>query len=189
MEQLGAYILTFVENGGLFAPILFIGFHLLRPLLFIPVIFICVSGGILFGTLAGTIYSLIGITLSSLLFYYIVPVAPNTFKKLIHLRKRLMNDLELTPYQIAFLRLIPFIHFHLLSLCLLEMSTNFKEYAKFSIFSNIPIAFVYTMVGQWVSTLSVTYMLLCLMMFGLFIIHFRRKENIVKWREFFQTVG
>ncbi len=81
MEQLGAYILTFVENGGLFAPILFIGFHLLRPLLFIPVIFICVSGGILFGTLAGTIYSLIGITLSSLLFYYIVPVAPNTFKK------------------------------------------------------------------------------------------------------------
>ncbi len=32
MELLGNYLLAFIETGGLFAPVLFISFHLLRPL-------------------------------------------------------------------------------------------------------------------------------------------------------------
>src|SRR5690625_6914111 len=69
MEHIGNYFIVFVEAGGLFAPLLFISFHLLRPLLFIPVIFICITGGVLFGAVAGSLYSVIGITLSSILFY------------------------------------------------------------------------------------------------------------------------
>src|SRR5690625_5676926 len=59
MEQVGNYLMTYIELGGLFAPVLFISFHLLRPLFFLPVVFICISGGVLFGTVAGAIYSLI----------------------------------------------------------------------------------------------------------------------------------
>ncbi|WP_335338781.1 hypothetical protein [Lentibacillus amyloliquefaciens] len=91
MEQFGTYIMVFIETGGLLAPILFISFHLLRPLFFLPVAFICISGGILFGTVAGTLYSLIGITLSSIIFYAIIRWMPRTFKKLVNLKRKLMG--------------------------------------------------------------------------------------------------
>src|SRR5699024_3459069 len=68
MEQVGNYLMTYIELGGLFAPVLFISFHLIRPLFFLPVVFICISGGVLFGTVAGRIYSLICISLSSVAF-------------------------------------------------------------------------------------------------------------------------
>ena len=115
MELLGSYIFTFVENGGLLAPILFISFHLLRPLFFLPVVFICISGGMLFGALAGMIFSIIGITLSSLLFYIVLQRTPKTFHKLTNVRKRLFGKkMELTASQISMLRLVPFIHFYFL---------------------------------------------------------------------------
>src|SRR5699024_11265573 len=88
MELAGHYIMVFIETGGLLAPILFISFHLLRPLFFLPVVFICVSGGVLFGTVAGTLYSVIGITLSSLIFYAIIRWLPNTFAKLVNLKQK-----------------------------------------------------------------------------------------------------
>ncbi|MDY0396942.1 hypothetical protein RWE15_24935 [Virgibacillus halophilus] len=34
MEHLGTNIMTIIEHGGILAPVLFIGFHLLRPLFF-----------------------------------------------------------------------------------------------------------------------------------------------------------
>ncbi|MFC0301913.1 TVP38/TMEM64 family protein [Virgibacillus soli] len=187
MEQAGQYVMVFIETAGLFAPLIFISFHLLRPLFFVPVVFICVSGGILFGAFAGTLYSLIGITLSSIVFYLIVQWAPKTLQRFVNLRKRLLKNTEFTTTQIAVLRLIPFIHFHLLSLCLLELSRNFKDYAKASIVSNIPIAFVYTTLGQWISTLSPLFVLIILLLFIPLIYVLRRKEIIIKWQDFFQT--
>ncbi|MDY0408631.1 TVP38/TMEM64 family protein [Paracerasibacillus soli] len=184
MEQAGQYVMVFIETAGLFAPLIFISFHLLRPLFFVPVVFICVSGGILFGAFAGTLYSLIGITLSSIVFYLIVQWAPKTLQRFVNLRKRLLKNTEFTTTQIAVLRLIPFIHFHLLSLCLLELSRNFKDYAKASIVSNIPIAFVYTTLGQWISTLSPLFVLIILLLFIPLIYVLRRKEIIIKWQDF-----
>src|SRR5690625_5771424 len=89
MELVGHYLMAIVETGGLFAPLLFITFHLLRPLVFLPVIFICISGGILFGAVAGTIYSVIGITLSSIIFYGMIHWMPNTFQKLVKIKEKL----------------------------------------------------------------------------------------------------
>lgn len=68
MEYVGNYLLVIIEMGGVLSPLLFIILHLIRPMLFLPVVFICISGGILFGPIAGSIYSIIGITMASLLF-------------------------------------------------------------------------------------------------------------------------
>lgn len=188
MELFGNYLWAFIETGGLFAPILFISFHLLRPLFFIPVVFICISGGILFGAVAGTLYSVIGITLSSVMFYGFIQRMPKTFKRLVNLKKKLVGrDSEFTTPQITLLRLVPFIHFHLLSLCLIEITTGFKEYAKSSLVSNIPLAFVYTSVGQWISSLSPLYILAFLVVLLPLIYILRRKEIIIKWKDFFQV--
>lgn len=188
MEVFGNYIMTFIGMGGILAPILFISFHLLRPLFFLPVVFICISGGVLFGPVAGTVYSIIGITLSSFIFYMMISWAPKSFKKLLGIKKKLIGkDAELTTSQIALLRLVPFIHFHLLSLCLIEISASFKEYAKSSLLSNVPLAFVYTSIGGWVSNLTPLHIFVFLMLLLPFIYLLRRKEIIIKWQDFFQV--
>ncbi|MDC3415725.1 TVP38/TMEM64 family protein [Aquibacillus salsiterrae] len=187
MEYLSGYLLAIIETGGLFAPLLFIGFHLLRPLFFLPVVFICITGGVLFGTVLGTFYSIVGITLSSLLFYRMVQWAPKTFNKLVAIKQKLIGkNTSLTTSQVALLRLVPFIHFHLLSLCILEVSSNFKGYMKSSFFSNIPLAVVYTSIGRSLSNLSPITAISILLGLLPLIYLLRRKEIIIKWEDFFQ---
>ena len=186
MEALGANLLTYVELSGLFAPILFICFHLLRPLFFIHVVFICVSGGVFFGPIAGSLYSLIGITLSSILFYGVYRKMPNTMNRFFRLKQKIFGEYhELTKSQIILLRLVPFIHFHLLSLCLIEISTGFKDYTKSSLLTNIPLAFVYTSIGGSISNLSPYTITGLLFLLLLFLYILRRKEIIIKWQDFF----
>ncbi|HLR41043.1 MAG TPA: VTT domain-containing protein [Virgibacillus sp.] len=188
MEQVGNYLMTYIELGGLFAPVLFISFHLIRPLFFLPVVFICISGGVLFGTVAGTIYSLIGITLSSVAFYGIIHWMPKTLEKLLHLKQKLIGQQSsFTTPQIAVLRLVPFIHFHLLSVCLMEISAGFKDYTKSSLLSNIPLAFVYTSIGKWISNLSPLHVVVFLALLLPLIYLLRSKEISIKWQDFFQV--
>ena len=190
MELFGNYLLTFIETGGMFAPLLFIVFHLLRPLLFLPVVFICISGGVLFGPVAGTLYSIIGITLSSIIFYSMIGRMPKQLGRLIHVKQRLMGrHSELTTSQVTLLRLIPFIHFHLLSLCLIEVSKGFRDYARSSFLSNIPLAFVYTSVGGWLSSLTPIHILIFMLALLPFLYLLRRKEIIIKWQDFFRPPG
>lgn len=187
MELLGSHLMAFVEAGGLLAPVLFISFHLLRPFFFLPVIFICISGGVLFGAVAGTFYSIIGITLSSILFYAIINWMPKTFQKLVSLKQKIFGKhATISTSQVALLRLVPFIHFHILSLCLIEMSSGIKQYAKSSLLSNIPFAVVYTSIGQWLSILSPLYVILSLVLLLPLVYLTRKKEVFIKWHEFFE---
>lgn len=188
MELFGNYIMAFIEMGGYLAPLLFISIHLLRPLFFLPVVFICISGGILFGAVAGTVYSVIGITLSSIVFYGLISRTPKSFKKLVHVKQKIIGkDSEFTTSQIALLRLVPFIHFHLLSICLIEISASFKEYTKSSLFSNVPLAFVYTTIGGWISNLTPFHIFVFLIVLLPFIYLLRRKEISIKWQDFFPS--
>ncbi|WP_217586927.1 TVP38/TMEM64 family protein [Lentibacillus saliphilus] len=188
MEVAGSYLMAFVETGGLFAPILFIGFHLLRPLFFLPVVIICISGGVLFGAVAGTVYSIIGITLSSVFFYGVIRWMPQTLNKLLNVKKKLLGEhSRFTMPQITLLRLVPFIHFHLLSLCLIEITGGFKDYAKSSLLSNIPLALIYTSIGQSLSQLSPVHIMALLVAILCLLYVLRRKEIIIKWHDFFQV--
>ncbi len=190
MEALGANLIMYIELSGLFAPLLFICFHLLRPFFFIPVVFICISGGIMFGPIAGSLYSLIGITLSSLLFYGIYCTLPNTIHRVSRIKQKLLGEnTELTKSQIVLLRLIPFIHFHLLSLCLIEISSGFKDYAKASLLSNMPLAFVYTSIGGTISSLSPVSVTLIMLLLLCLLYLLRKKEIIISWQDFFPIAG
>ncbi|WP_042146303.1 TVP38/TMEM64 family protein [Paucisalibacillus sp. EB02] len=188
MEIFGNYIMAIVQTGGLFAPLLFISVHLLRPLFFLPVVFICVSGGIIFGVFYGTVFSIIGITLSSMIFYIVIQWMPKTSKRLIRMKKKLIGKhTELTMTQISLLRLIPFIHFHLLSLCLIEITSDFSDYTRSSLLTSIPLALLYTSIGGWLSSLSPMHILLSLFALLLLIYALRRKEIVIKWEDFFPS--
>ncbi|RWZ59820.1 TVP38/TMEM64 family protein [Halobacillus fulvus] len=187
MGETSTTVLQWLEHQEAWAPLLFIAIHLLRPFFFLPVMLVCITGGVLFGPIAGTAYSVIGTMLSSLLFYKTIRFLPSVLKKLRGLKgKWLKRHSDLTVQQVAILRLIPFIHFHLLSYCLLEISADFKEYAKSSLFANFPLAVVYTSIGQWLTLFSVPVMLLLSSLLVLLCFMIRKKCEVVLWRDFFQ---
>ena len=85
-------LFVIVEAGGVLAPIVFIFFHIFRQFLFIPVSLVCMAGGILFGSVFGTIYSLFGLCLSSLFFYFVIGKLPKTHEKLSRLKRKWFGE-------------------------------------------------------------------------------------------------
>ncbi|MFC7061573.1 TVP38/TMEM64 family protein [Halobacillus seohaensis] len=190
MGEASFAILSWIEHQGIWAPLLFIAIHLLRPFLFLPVMFLCITGGLLFGPIAGTAYSVIGTLLSSILFYRMIRMVPSVFKKLQRMYDRWnKNRSKLTVKQVAILRLIPFIHFHLLSYCLIQISSDFKDYAKSSFLANLPVAFVYTSVGQWITLFSLPMVIVASSALIILCFMIRKKSEVFLWNDFFQTTN
>lgn len=186
MENEWIMLLGIIEFGGFLAPIAFILFHLLRQFLFIPVVVVCMAGGVLFGVVYGTIFSLFGLFLSSFLFYLIIDQLPKTYEKLSNIKRKWFGEYRnLTVGQVAILRLIPFVHYHLLNFCLMERDRSFQSYLKASLLTNIPLAFLYTMFGQFI--LTFTPIMIGIFIFSLAILFylFREKMTIIKWCDFF----
>lgn len=175
-----------IGAGSVFAPFIFIIFHLLRQFFFIPVAVICISGGILFGPLAGTVYSIVGLSLSSFLFYGVINRFLKTRERLLKMKNKLFGKRNLNVPQITILRLIPFIHYHLLSLCLMENKQGFKGFAYYSFLSNIPLAFFYTVFGSYISEFSPSMALILLLSLTVLIYLLREKYTVITWKEFFQ---
>jgi len=183
-----SFLLILSESAGILAPIAFILFHIFRQVLFIPVPVVCMAGGILFGSLFGSIFSIIGLMLSSLLFYFLISKMPKTHSKLSKLKKRWFGEYRnLTVGQVAVLRLIPFIHYHLLSFCLMERDKNIHQYIKSSWLTNLPLAVFYTVFGEYISRFTPAMILLILVSLTILVFILREKVTVIKWREFFRA--
>ncbi|MDQ0215464.1 putative membrane protein YdjX (TVP38/TMEM64 family) [Oikeobacillus pervagus] len=188
MDQSMYIFLAYVEAAGMFAPIAFILLHFFRQFLFIPVALVCMTGGILFGSLFGMIYSLIGLIFVSLFFYVCLSRMPKTNEKLLKIKKKWFGPhAKLTVGQITVLRLFPFVHYHLLNVCLMERSPRMKDFIRNSFIVNFPFVFFYTIFGEFLS--QFTLKMIVLMMIGLFILFYLLRERVIilKWHDFFQT--
>ncbi|WP_078379458.1 TVP38/TMEM64 family protein [Sutcliffiella halmapala] len=187
MEEKLNVLFVIIESHWLLASLGFILFHVLRQVLFIPVVIICIAGGALFGGFVGSIYSILGLTLSSLFFYFLYKQMPGVFGKVLTMKEKLFgNRGNLSVGQVTVLRLIPFIHFHLLSLCLIETTKTFSKYAKASFLTNIPLAIIYTVFGQFIKEFSPTAMLVVLIGLSILLLIMRQKVVVMKWEQFFQ---
>lgn len=182
-----SFYIELLKFSGIFAPLLFILLQAFRQFFFLPVGLICLTGGILFGAVAGTFYSVIGITLSSVFFYWGMKCMPKLMKKVKKLQKKWIGKrMPFSVGQIAILKMIPFMHFHLLSFCLIEVSANFREYTKASIISNIPIAIFYSTFGSVLLSLSLFTSAGIIIVLSYLFYLLRRKEWVMKWSEFFE---
>src|SRR5699024_6383921 len=185
VEQIEYYIEFVRSTHFLIAPLLFILLHLMRPLLFIPVILICITGGLIFGVIPGIILSIIGLSLSSVSFYLLADTIPSLTTRLIKMKNKLIGkDVHLTTGQMSVLRLIPFIHYHLLSFIIYESSTSFKPYLLTSFYTIIPMVVVYTTIGQSITSFSplVSFAMILGLIPLLFML--RKKDERVSLREF-----
>lgn len=155
MKEYVEPITQFIEQAGWMGPLFFILFHLIRQVLFIPVLLICIVGGFLFGGVFGSIYSFIGLMGSSLSFYLLLSYVPWLHRRLARLKEKVLKkDPALNVWQLSLFRLVPFVHFHVLSFYAMEKSANVTEYMKQSFIMNIPMAIVYTSFGNLLYNLN-----------------------------------
>ncbi|USK32848.1 VTT domain-containing protein [Bacillus sp. F19] len=179
-------VVSTVQSTGFLAPLFFIFMHILRQFLFIPVVVICIIGGILFGTQFGTFYSIIGLTVASISFYTLSKQFPSFLERFSGLKKKwLGNYTRLSVGQIIVLRMIPFVNFSILSLCILDRSTSFKDYAKLSFWTHIPAAFCFTSFGAYFGKFSLVTTIVLIGTLILFVYLLREKRVIIKWHDFF----
>lgn len=184
-EQL-VIMLTFVQGTGTLAPIIFIFFHVIRQFIFIPVIMVCMVGGILFGSVLGTLFSMIGLLFLSALFYFCIRKMPSTHEKLLRIKNKWFGRYaKMTVGQIAILRLIPFFHYHLLNLCLLERRPDFKGFMRGAFATNLPLAFFYTVFGEFITHFTPTISIIILLALLALVYILREKMSTVAWDEFF----
>ncbi len=148
MDNFNDSIQSLIEGAGWLAPALFILIHLLRPFLFLPVIVVCIAGGVLFGFVEGAVLSFIGLSLMSLVFYKLVSRFPRFREGVARLKSRILPDRTISVSQVMVLRVMPFVHFHLLSLYLMEMTNGFKSYMYYSALGVILPAVLYTAFGE-----------------------------------------
>jgi len=188
MDDQWSLLVAFVEASGFFAPLAFIFFHILRQVLFVPVVIVCIAGGLLFGSILGFVYSLIGLTLSSLIIFFLLKKTPRLYKKLQQIKDRWFGiHAHLTTGQIAVLKLIPFMHFQLLSFCLFERKKTLLDYLKGSFLTNIPLAFFYTVFGQFIKTFTPAMAILVLSALTILLVILREKVVVIKWKDFFKA--
>ena len=186
MDESMATLLVLVGASGILAPIAFILFHLIRQFLFIPVALVCLAGGILFGSLFGTLFSLLGLLLNSLCFYFLIDKMPKTYGKLSKLKRKWFGEYRnLTVSQTAILRLIPFIHFHMLNFCLMEKNRKLSIYMKNNLLTNLPLAFFYSAFGQFISLFTPMVTMLILLILFVLVYLLREKVTVIKWKRFF----
>lgn len=191
IEHLSKEIPIYIEQSGIIAPLLFVLFHLIRPLLFLPVLFVCMVGGYLFGIIYGSIFSVVGLTFMSIIFYFIVRKFPNTLSIFAKINKKMLKKGPMTINQIMILRVVPFAHFHLLSLYVMEQTTSFKEYVKYSFLGLIMPSIIFTSFGQMIIDLPLFYSIILLAFLSLLFFAVRKngleKQISIKWKQFFKT--
>lgn len=175
IEYLSESIPIYIEKSGIIAPILFVLFHLIRPILFLPVIFVCMVGGYLFGVIYGSILSVIGLTLMCIIFYFIIRKFPNALTMFAKMNKKTLKNGPMTTREIMVLRMVPFVHFHLLSLYVMEQTTSFKDYLKYSFLGVIFPSIIFTSFGQMIIDLPLYYSFILFALLTIFFFGFRKK--------------
>lgn len=168
MDQFDKSVEVFIENAGWMAPFFFIILHLLRPILFLPVIAVCVAGGVAFGFVQGALLSFTGLVLMSAITYFLLNRLPRFHQRMTHLKERIFPDRTLSVGQVMLLRIMPFVHFQLLCFYLMDMTKSFKEYMYYSALGLTLPAIVYTAFGQsitefpWYMTIAFLFVLIAL---------------------------
>ena len=148
--------IQFIENSGWLGPFFYILLHLIRPMLFIPVLLLSLASGVLFGGVFGSIYTFIGLLTSSISFYFLMMYIPWLHKRLSRLKEKVLKkDPDLNVWQLTAFRLVPFIHFHVLSFYLLEKSENFRDYVRQTMITIVPMSIVYTTIGHLLYDLNI----------------------------------
>ncbi|WP_392454204.1 TVP38/TMEM64 family protein [Chryseomicrobium aureum] len=111
-------IKTWIESLGPWAPVVYIVIYALRPLVFFPASVLTLTGGVLFGAWFGTLYTLIGATLSAVVGYVMAERLSKLWSSsapIDRLQKAKRQMEENGFVYVLWFRLVPFLNFDVVS--------------------------------------------------------------------------
>ncbi|HSP21357.1 MAG TPA: TVP38/TMEM64 family protein [Planococcus sp. (in: firmicutes)] len=141
------WILSF----GLWAPIMYIVFYTVRPLIFFPASVLSIAGGLAFGAWMGTLYTIIGATLGAMLSFYVAKTLGNRLvrKQWTGNARKIQSQMKLNGFLYVLLfRLIPVINFDLISYVAAFAKVRFASFALATMIGIIPGTFAYNFLGS-----------------------------------------
>jgi uncharacterized membrane protein YdjX (TVP38/TMEM64 family) len=143
-------IRSWIEEQGALAPLIFGVLYILATVFALPGSLLTISGGILFGTLWGTLINLVSATLGASLAFMLARYLGRGFVEKWTRGKLKRFDQKIGEhgfYTGLYLRLIPLFPFNLLNFSLGLTQIKFRDYFFATLLGMAPGAFVYTSLG------------------------------------------
>ena len=176
-----SHIREWIASFGFYAPLIFLLICIGRPFVLFPTSIISISGGLVFGPLLGTFLAVIGGSIGALLFFSLArKLGLNFLPKSLktrgeNLEKRLSEKGFL---YVLLLRLVPFLHFDLVSYVCGVSNVNRRKYYLATLLGMLPGALALNFLGasflsnNLLSVIIAAAILLLLLILSLYI---RRK--------------
>jgi len=148
-----AFMENFVVSMGFYGPFIFMLIYMVGTIFFVPGSPLTLLGGLLFGPVRGTIYTVIGASIGASLAFlfsrflgkdFVDKILKNKFKKLEEYDEKLVNNGFLTT---LFLRLVPLFPFNGLNFALGLTKMKFKDFALATLIGIIPGSFILASIG------------------------------------------
>jgi len=139
-----------LEQAGVWAPIVFILIYISATVLFLPGSVFTLAGGVLFGPYLGILYNLIGATIGAALSFLIARYVASDWvsNRSGGTLKQLINGVEAEGWRfVAFVRLVPLFPFNVLNYALGLTKIRFLEYLVATFIFIIPGGAAYTYLG------------------------------------------
>lgn len=179
-EGIRTWILTFEEA----APILFIFIYTVRPLILFPASVLSLAGGLAFGPVWGTAYTIAGATIGAVLSFWLARLLDNKWVSTKSKEKwgKLENLLQQKGFiYMLLLRLIPIFPFDLISYGAGVAKVNFSAFLFGTLLGIIPGTFAYCFLGSSFLHEKKSYIVIAAIVFVLVtLIPFVLKKRVVK---------
>jgi uncharacterized membrane protein YdjX (TVP38/TMEM64 family) len=143
-------IVAWVEDLGVWGPLVFVGIYCLAPVLFVPGVVLTLAGGALFGPTTGALLSLAGATVGATVAFLLARyVAADWVERRLGRRlQEIKAGVEREGWRfVAFVRLVPLFPFNLLNYALGLTRLPVRTFAVTSFLTMALGAFVYAYLG------------------------------------------
>lgn len=175
---------SFIASWESMAPSVFIAISAIRPVFLFPASILSIVGGILFGSLLGTLYAVAGSTLGAVVAYSLSKILGSDFIHIIFGNQllRIESILSEQGIRIIFvLRLIPVIPFDLVNYASGLVRVKFLDYVTGTALGLVPATFAYTFLGESLKRIYSFQFLLSIIFFILLIyipIQYERRRKM-----------
>lgn len=144
--EIKEWILSF----GMWAPILYIILYTVRPLIFFPASVLSITGGLAFGALMGTVYTVIGATLGAVVAFLVAKKLGKGFiKNGAGKVDQIQQQLEKNGFiYVLIFRLLPIFNFDLISYAAGLSKVRLLPFFLATLIGIIPGTFAYNFLGS-----------------------------------------
>jgi len=174
----------YIQSFGIWAPIVYIVLFTVVPLTLFPDSILAISGGLAFGIVRGSIYTMIGAIMGATLAFFITRTIGNSainnfMDKNFKGAKNYTDKMGIEV--ILLLRLIPLFPFDIVSYLAGLSNIKFKKYIIGTIIGTIPGILVFNNIGQQIMNFtSFGFIISIILLVILFLISFIFKKKLSK---------